>query len=89
MDCAKNKFKNLKKIKDGKCGECVCITLFKPVCGTDGNTYGNDCELRCKQEVDKTLKKDCDGECPCKCPWEFEEATCGSYNKQSTTSLST
>lgn len=38
--------------------DCVCIALYEPVCGSDGNTYANSCYAGCAS-VDFTP-----GECP-------------------------
>jgi len=35
--------------------DCMCITIYQPVCGCNGNTYGNACVAECSGITEFTL----------------------------------
>ncbi len=43
--------------------DCLCPAVYAPVCGADGQTYGNACEAGCA-EVEVEAEGTCDGACP-------------------------
>ncbi|CAB3230612.1 unnamed protein product [Arctia plantaginis] len=43
--------------------DCVCPYLYSPVCGSDGKTYSNECEVRCQKLSNPSLQVDRVGPC--------------------------
>jgi hypothetical protein len=57
---------------EGRCEACVCPEYFAPVCGEDGNTYGNPCEAECAH-VGIAYDGECGGVPPGLC---YSDADC-------------
>jgi hypothetical protein len=50
-------------IEGGLCQPCLCLDIYDPVCGADGQTYGNGCEASCNR-VEIQHEGECDDACP-------------------------
>lgn len=62
---------------------CICPFIYQPVCGTDGKTYSNECELNCAAEKDNCIQLASRGSCVemgCICTQEYLPV-CGSDGK--------
>lgn len=51
------------KIEAEETVPCLCNFMFMPVCGSDGQTYPSECELKCANKQNNNLKVKHQGEC--------------------------
>ncbi|KAL3116660.1 hypothetical protein niasHT_000738 [Heterodera trifolii] len=61
--------------------DCLCLRSFRPVCGTDQQTYDNICFLHCAKSLNAELRLAYDGVC---CPraelcTDYEDTVCDQF----------
>ncbi|KAL3097016.1 hypothetical protein niasHS_002732 [Heterodera schachtii] len=61
--------------------DCLCLRSFRPVCGTDQQTYDNICFLHCAKRLNAELRLAYDGVC---CPraelcTDYEDTVCDQF----------
>ncbi|XP_017778279.1 PREDICTED: turripeptide Gsp9.3-like [Nicrophorus vespilloides] len=74
LGCRQREDRSVREAHQGPCGVqnvrgrrdlCSCPDNHFPVCGSNGQTYANHCELKCETAKYADLKIECHGRCPC------------------------
>lgn len=73
LNCAKKFNRNLEMFKKGECVEVrpvkdeieinACTFIYQPLCGTDGQTYSNECVFNYQKKFNRNLEIFKHGEC--------------------------
>lgn len=71
LKCAAKSNPELTKAHQGECNSakkakkypCACAKNYRPVCGSDGTTYDNECTFHCAQNTKQNLSLGYKGEC--------------------------